>query len=160
MPLPNGRREWRWDRRADIFSLAVLVHEWLWAKRVTGLGRQAADALTALPGADLAALRHVFMRALADKLDDRFNTARQFAEELTHALAATSRPKPHVSSRRPLTEPRLPLEGSAESVKPAEVVKQPVIDEANASAQPDLAQRPGGGAGGRSDLELRAAGGP
>ena len=35
-----------WDRRADVFSLAALVHEWLWAKRVTGLGRQAADALT------------------------------------------------------------------------------------------------------------------
>ena len=116
-----------WDRRADVFSLAVLVHEWLWAKRVTGLGRQAADALTALPGADLAALRHLFMRALADKLDDRFNTALQFAEELTHALAATSSLKAQVSSRRPLSEPRLPLDGSAESAKPAEVVKHPVI---------------------------------
>lgn len=129
-----------WDRRADVFSLAALVHEWLWAKRVTGLGRQAADALTALPGADLAALRHLFTRALADKLDDRFNTALQFAEELTHALAATPRRKSHASGRRPLLEPCLPLDGSAEPVKRADVAKQPVIDEA--SAPLDLAPVP------------------
>jgi serine/threonine protein kinase len=131
-----------WDRRADVFSLAALVHEWLWAKRVTGLGSRAADALTALPGADLAALRHLFTRALADKLDDRFDTALQFAEELTHALAATPRRKPQASSRRPLTEPCLPLDGSAEPVKPADVMKQPVIEEAHASAQLDLASVP------------------
>ena len=147
-----------WDRRADVFSLAVLVHEWLWAKRVTGLGRQAADALTELPGADLAALRHLFMRALADKLDDRFNTALQFAEELTHALAATSRPKSRLSSRRPLPEPRLPLDESAESATPVELVKQPVTVEPKASAQPDLARVPvQPRESGPSDLELRAA---
>ena len=55
-----GGRNATWDRRADVFSLAVLVHEWLWAKRVTALGRQAADALTALPGADLPGLQHLF----------------------------------------------------------------------------------------------------
>ena len=145
-----------WDRRADVFSLAVLVHEWLWAKRVTGLGRQAADALTELPGADLAALRHLFMRALADKPDDRFSTALQFAEELTLALAASSLKSPGSRLRR-LTEPRLPLDGSAESAKPAEVVKQPVTAGASVSAQLDLAQDPvQPRRSGPSDLDLRA----
>jgi serine/threonine protein kinase len=131
-----------WDRRADVFALAVLVHEWLWAKRVTGLGRQAADALTELPGADPAALRHLFTRALAEKPDDRFDTALQFAEELTHALPATTGPKPRVSGRRPLAEPRLPLDGSTESARPAGVVKQPVTAGGKASARHDLARVP------------------
>jgi serine/threonine protein kinase len=130
-----------WDRRADVFSLAVLVHEWLWAKRVTVLGRRAADALTELPGADLAALRRLFMRALAEKPDDRFDSAHQFAEELTHALAAAPSLKSHISSRRPL-EPRLPLHGSMESAMPAEVVEQPVTGGAKASARHDDAQFP------------------
>ena len=38
----HGRR--RWDRRADVFSLAALMHELLWGRRVSGLGAQAADA--------------------------------------------------------------------------------------------------------------------
>ena len=147
-----------WDRRADVFSLAVLVHEWLWAKRVTGLGRQAADALTELPGADLAALRRLFMRALADNPDDRFDTARQFAEELTHALAAGSSPKSRAPSRRPLAGPRLPLEGSMESARPGDAVKQPGTAGEEPSEPHDLAeltiQPPQNGP---SDLEIGTA---
>lgn len=147
-----------WDRRADVFSLAVLVHEWLWAKRVAGSGKEAAEALTELPGADLAALRHVFMRALADKPDDRFSTALQFAEELRDALVATSRRKSPVSSRRSLVEPRLPLDGSLESAKPAAAAEQPVTTEANTPVQHDLARVPlQAGQSGPSDLDLRAA---
>ena len=120
-----------WNRRADVFSLAVLVHEWLWARRVTGSGRQVADALTALPGADLAGLQRLFARALADKPEDRFNTALQFAEGLRHALATTSRDTSHNARRRPLTGPRLPLDASAASAAPAEIVNQGVIAEAS-----------------------------
>jgi hypothetical protein len=142
-----------WDRRADVFSLAVLVHEWLWAKRVTGLGRQAADALTALPGADLAALRHLFARALADKPEDRFETALQFAEELGHALAS-SHPTSHGSRRRPPTGPRLPLDGSVESALPAEIVTQPVIAGADPSTRLELAEISGPRDGTPIDLGL------
>jgi serine/threonine protein kinase len=143
-----------WDRRADVFSLAVLVHEWLWAKRITGLGRQAADALTPLPGADLAALRQLFMRALADTVGDRFNTALEFAAELTHALAASSRPVFQGSRRRPLLTPRLPLDGSEDPVTPAEIVIEPGAAEGNPSAPLNLVQRSKQGPGGSSDLAL------
>ena len=136
-----------WDRRADVFSLAVLVHEWLWAKRITGLGRQAADALTPLPGADLAALQQLFKRALADKVGDRFNAALEFAAELTHALAASSRPVSHGARRRSLTAPRLPLDGSEDSVTPAEIVIEPGTAEGDPSARLDLVQRSGKGRG-------------
>ena len=145
-----------WDRRADVFSLAALVHEWLWAKRITGLGRQAADALTPLPGADLAALQQLFMRALADKVGDRFNAALEFAAELTHALAASSRPVSHGARRRSLTAPRLPLDGSEDSVTPAEIVIEPGTAEGNPSARLDLVQRSEQGSGGTSDLAFRA----
>src|SRR6185503_8208098 len=68
-----------WDRRADVFSLAALVHELLWARRVSGAGVRALDALTEIPGADLGALRAVFARGLAEDPASRFATALEFA---------------------------------------------------------------------------------
>ena len=74
-----------WDRRADVFSLAALVHELLWARRVSGAGVRALDGLSEIPGADLAALRAVFARALAEDPALRFGTALEFAEALRQA---------------------------------------------------------------------------
>lgn len=76
----------RWDRRADIFSLAAIAHEMLWGRRVAGGGVEAAERLTALPGADLAALQLVFAKALAEAASDRFGTAREFSTALAAAL--------------------------------------------------------------------------
>ena len=39
-----------WDRRADVFSLAALLHELLWGRRVSGLGADAGAALTPTRG--------------------------------------------------------------------------------------------------------------
>ncbi len=75
-----------WDRRADIFSLAALIHELLWARRIAGAGSRAAEALTEIPGGDLPALRDVFARALATAPTDRFGTALEFADALKAAL--------------------------------------------------------------------------
>ena len=55
-----------WDRRADVFSLAALMHELMWGRRVSGVGVQAAESLTEIAGGDLDALRDVFARALAE----------------------------------------------------------------------------------------------
>jgi hypothetical protein len=109
------------DPRADVFSLAVLVHEWLWARRVAGIGSQAADAMTEVAGADLPMLRTVFSRALAEDPVNRFGTARQFADELAHALTYRARPAPVAPAP---AEPRLPLE-DAEDNKPREVETLP-----------------------------------
>jgi hypothetical protein len=79
-----------WDRRADVFSLAALVHEMLWGRRLTGVGAEAARALTQLPGGDLPALRAVFARALAAQPIDRFETALEFAAALNEALPGAS----------------------------------------------------------------------
>jgi len=102
-----------WDRRADVFSLAALLHELMWGRRVSGLGAQAAESLTAIAGTDLAALRSVFARALAEKPADRFETALEFAEALKNAcpdvavaLEPAPAPKPRAGREE---EPRLPL---------------------------------------------------
>jgi len=71
-----------WDRRADTFSLAALVYEMLFGRRISGTGRDAADAITPIEGADVASLRDLFGRALADDPSDRFDTALAFAEAL------------------------------------------------------------------------------
>jgi serine/threonine protein kinase len=109
-----------WDRRADIFSLAALIHELLFARRIAGTGGHAAERLTELAGADLPTLRNVFARALAEDPSDRFATALEFAEALKHAFvggeaAVAVVPPPAKTVDRdapeiPDVEPRLPLE--------------------------------------------------
>lgn len=101
-----------WDRRADVFSLAALMYELMWGRRVSGHGAQAADGLTEIAGGDLPALQAVFARALAEKPDARYGTALEFAEALRLAcptVAPEAVPTPTPRSAREL-EPRLPLD--------------------------------------------------
>jgi serine/threonine-protein kinase len=116
-----------WDRRADVFSLAALMHEMLWARRATGLGAEAAESLTGIVGGDLDRLRAVFARALAENRDDRYATALDFSEGLAQAFpdiaiastdwqAAGREPAAAAPARRQrgveshADEPRLPLD--------------------------------------------------
>jgi protein kinase-like protein/PEGA domain-containing protein len=139
-----------WDRRADIFSLAALMHELLWGRRVSGLGTKAVASLTEIAGSDLAALREVFARALAEDPHERFESARDFAAALTRAcpgVAVAPEPAP-VAKRRPVRadEPRLPLdegpEGAPEALQafaPAEAdVDVPIA--AAADREPQFAE--------------------
>jgi serine/threonine-protein kinase len=135
-----------WGRAADIFALAALAHELLWARRITGPGWRAADTVPELPGANTAALHDTFARALAQDPGERFETALQFAEALSAAfpdvaVAAPAQPAapvdvsgtpqattpsmPEVVVLRPepqAREPRLPLDAFAE-IEP--VVERP-----------------------------------
>ncbi len=96
-----------WDRRADIFSLAVIIHEMMWGRRLTGGGDQAAQGLSEIDGGDLDALRRVFARALADDAGQRFGTARDFIDALSDAFPLAQEPLAPLSlSSR---ETRLPL---------------------------------------------------
>jgi serine/threonine-protein kinase len=115
-----------WDRRADVFSLAAMMHELMWGRRVSGLGARAVEGLTPIPGADLSALRATFARALAERPDDRFPTALEFAEALKNACpdvvvapAPAAAPKRRAATAREAAvreaEPRLPLEQAAEA---------------------------------------------
>ncbi|MGE3955262.1 MAG: PEGA domain-containing protein [Vicinamibacterales bacterium] len=120
-----------WDRRADVFSLAALVYEMLFGRRIAGLGADAAEAITAVEGADADALRALFGRALAEAPGDRFDTALGFVEalhgvlvlpmsdartprtrrrrELTPSMASTPQPRRARPATRPAPEPDLPL---------------------------------------------------
>jgi hypothetical protein len=117
-----------WDRRADVFSLAAIVYELLWSRRVTALGQQAAATLTEVAGGDLDALRSVFASALAENPAERFETALEFAAAFGDAISAASRQvsgqestassrrrtRPRSDDRPPVSdEPRLPLGGPA-----------------------------------------------
>jgi serine/threonine-protein kinase len=123
-----------WDRRADVFSLAALMHELMWGRRISGLGANAVASLTAIPGSDLAALRDVFARALAEDPDDRFGTAPEFAAALRAACpGVTVAPAPaSVPKRRGARadEPRLPLDEGPEAA--------PDVLEAFSPAEADL----------------------
>jgi hypothetical protein len=115
-----------WDRRADVFSLAALLHELLWARRVSALGADAGAALTPLEGGDAAALRAAFGRALAEDPEERFATAREFAEALTWAFPGVTVDSAPVAVAPPAKrgsrmehEPRLPLSVSENTAEDA-----------------------------------------
>ena len=121
-----------WDRRADVFSLAALLHELLWARRVSGLGADAVEGLAPIEGGDPAAVRAAFARALAEDPVERFATALEFAEALKNAFprVVVSGAAP-VAARQPSKrgsgmeqEPRLPLDapkkGGSDRARPAE----------------------------------------
>jgi hypothetical protein len=119
-----------WGRQADVFGLAALIHEMLWARRVSGTGQEAADSLTDIAGGDLPRLRAVFARALADDPAKRFDTALEFAGALEEALLAGN------VVRDPVVRPvrRQPREGRS-------VRHQPDPAEARLKANP-MDERP------------------
>jgi serine/threonine protein kinase len=82
-----------WDRRADTFSLAALVYEMLFGRRIAGTGLDAAEAITEFTEADPGALRQLFGKALAEDPDERFETALGFAEALHTVLSQPAAPK-------------------------------------------------------------------
>jgi len=114
---PEGIAGAEWDRRADVFSLAALIHELLWGKRVSAIGTQAGASLTQIPGGDLVALRGVFARALAERPVDRFETALDFAQALTLAFPDAAHAMPDSSADAPTPVARSTIAGDALSAR-------------------------------------------
>jgi len=121
-----------WDRRADVFSLAAVIHELLWGRPISGVGVQAVEGLTPIEGGDLDGLRATFARALAKDPGSRFDTALDFAQSLQDALPdveASPMPPPRsneVRSAREEAKPQLPVHRAVDqpagrSSHPAEV---------------------------------------
>ncbi len=98
-----------WDRRADVFGLAALIYELLWARRVAATGREAVAGLSRLPGVDSDALSDVFARGLAEDPADRFETGLQFAEALKEAIRSPLKGGRYRGSGMASSESLLPL---------------------------------------------------
>jgi len=139
-----------WDRRADIFSLAAIVYEMLWGRRVQGTGTDAVAGLTDLPGADLASLRSTFARALAEKPQARFDTALEFAAALKQGFPGVARAEnrdvrratPEPAPRLPLEPPPAPVPDPGEiDLRPAEAVRFRDVEPGPAIIAPGLASR-------------------
>ena len=122
-----------WDRRADVFSLAALIHELLWAKRITGTGDHIADTLTAIPGTDFTVLKRVFARALAENPGARFETALEFVDALKRAFPDVTLKEPvgrkKVSRRSTELEPQLPLDEPQHNVPLAPIAAAAALPE-------------------------------
>ena len=131
-----------WDRRADVFSLAALTHELLWGRRVSGTGRLAAEGLSALPGGDLAALRVVFARALAEDPADRFDTGIEFAEALKQAFpdVAITGLSPTLNPRAPRRKARAQQGALVETRAPRLPLPEPEPVSDAVPASPDVAE--------------------
>jgi serine/threonine-protein kinase len=155
--LPGGR----WDRRADVFSLAAVMFELLFGRRVAGTGEQAREAVTEVAGANVRQLRAVFARALAEDPAERFDSALEFAEQLRGAFseaALTFVPRDERDAAAvdaaPNEPPQLPL---VENVEPAEPHGMRAADDLGVvrSAGTSVPATPGAPA--VQDLDLRAA---
>ena len=79
-----------WHRFADIFSLAALMYELLWGRRLNGVGVQAVATLEPITGGDLTALSLAFSRALAEDPGGRYSRALKFVEALKNAFPGDS----------------------------------------------------------------------
>jgi hypothetical protein len=130
-----------WDRRADIFSLAALVHELLWGRRLAGTGAQAVESLTEIADGDLPALRSVFARALAENPAARFLSALEFAEALNGAFPGVAVVAP------PAKPPGLPAR-HPEAIALEAIAPRLPLEDPEPESPPDLDLR---------DLDLRAA---
>jgi serine/threonine-protein kinase len=85
------------DRRAaDIFSLAALMYELLWGRRITAIGAEAAELLTPIDDGDLLRLKGVFARALSEDPGARFGTALEFVEALKNACPGVTLAPPTI----------------------------------------------------------------
>jgi hypothetical protein len=107
-----------WDRRADIFSLAALVREMIRIRQPGVSDAESADAPAGLPGGDPQAVRDVFARALAERPEDRFDTALAFARALSGAYPAGRRASRSARRTREEELP-LPLEAFPGETEPA-----------------------------------------
>ena len=129
-----------WDRRADVFGLAALMHELLSGRRAAGAGAHAAEALTDVHGADLAALRSVFARGLAEDPAARFETALGFAEALSGAFPDSSK-QPAVAApiQTPAAVAPAAVRDAAVAASPPAVAVSPLpIDKPAAAAPPPV----------------------
>jgi serine/threonine-protein kinase len=142
-----------WDRRADIFSLAALVYELLWGRRIAGTGAQAVESLSEIADGDLPTLQSVFARALADDPRARFGTCLEFAEALSKAfpgVAVVAPPAPPPGPRAPHSEaiareaiePRVPLEDPEPESPPDLDVRDLDLRAAVAARYADVAVAP------------------
>ena len=92
-----------WDRRADMFSLAALIHELLWGRRVSGLGASGGRALTAIAGARSRRRCATCSRARSPRIRPNGSRPRcAFAEALTRRVSRRQRrqPRPSTGARR------------------------------------------------------------
>ena len=120
-----------WDRRADVFSLASLVFELLWGKRVTGIGHRAVDGLTEIKGGNTFALKRAFARALDEDPENRPPTALDFADALKAAFPGVKVAAPAAVKRRPArreSELRLPLDAAEPLMRPQAEVDLDIAD--------------------------------
>ena len=143
-----------WDRRADIFSLAALIHELVWGRRITGAGAAVANSLTEIADGNLPALKSVFARALSEDPDARFATALEFAEALKNAFpnVAVVAPPPKGRTAREKREPLLPLDGP-QPPPPSQGFGEPRRSSPGQLASGGGSSKPAP----QTDLDLRAA---
>ena len=139
---PERVQGFAWDRRADVFTLAALLHELLWGRQISGPGPDTAAALTEIADVNVAVLRKAFVRAMADRPEDRFGSGLEFVEAIGSAFTA----RPAVTAERR-------AEASASRRRPAgaEAAFPAAADAASHAAAP-IRDRSA------LDLDLRAAG--
>jgi hypothetical protein len=113
-----------WDRRADIFSLATLIHDLLWGRRLAAGGIEVVSGLTELPGWNLPQLQAVFSRALAENPADRFATALEFAEALQMAFSAVTAAPPAPPAEHHIAT--LPSSADLHMGAPADALRLPL----------------------------------
>jgi serine/threonine protein kinase len=116
-----------WDRRADVYSLAVVAHELLTGRRPAGANEQDGVFASDVTPEQRVAIRRVLSRGLAERPDDRYPTATAFLEAVAAAGAGAAVPARPAPAAEPIQPDLLRLatsdetHGPPDQLPPAEV---------------------------------------
>jgi serine/threonine-protein kinase len=134
-----------WDRRADVYGLAVVIAEMIAGRRLSESGPRAVQGLLGSAGVNADTMRAVFARALADDPNVRFATALAFVKALRQATrgAVKQAAAPRVLLRETVVEPRLPLADPVAFVPELTAAGDPLsdFDLATSLPVPEIADR-------------------